>query len=519
MSLVRKLPLILVLMLVTVSVAAPLSDGDIVGETVCNNVSFVTFTEKVSMDINDSADINVHITNKNSTVALVKIDMQPDPNIKFTSGSVTIPVKPSTTVDELLTLTTTTYSHDGDYLVEFNIQVIVNGVEESCAVDGNIHITSKYSSNTSYNKYFGIFTIDLPAPFNEPIVTTAITFIGWIGIAFLAALFLNLILKFIFRFVNEEEDLFGKEFGISVSICILMIGITNCMHVFGCNEKVIAEVSTAFSFIYVIFGAFIIWYIYKAIVFYGLHAVDDHDDSTDGFDVTLIPLFNLIGKVLIVAVAVGMMLTMLGLNISAIITGAGIAGLGVSLGAKPAINELFSGIVVLTTRPFKVGDTVTIGSNDAMEVTNVGVLKTTFVTNYTNEFITMPNSVISSSKIVNHTCNTRKFRIYVFVKVAKDSNLLLVKKLLKDVANEHPHIVKDNSVSKPSVIVSQYRTEEGGIKMRLAVYVDEYGDHGSIGGELREAILKKFRENGITVPLRQLDITISEMPEELNATL
>ena len=59
-------------------------------------------------------------------------------------------------------------------------------------------------------------------------------------------------------------------------------------------------------------------------------------------------------------------LATLGFNLYAIITGAGIAGLAVSLGAQSMLQQFFSGVTLLITRPFKPGDMIRLGTDAAM---------------------------------------------------------------------------------------------------------------------------------------------------------
>ena len=181
--------------------------------------------------------------------------------------------------------------------------------------------------------------------------------------------------------------------------------------------------------------------------------------------------------------------------------------MGMSFGVKPAINELFSGLIVLMTRPFKVGDYVTVGSNDRYQVKDIGVLRTTFVTGYSNEVATMPNSTIASSKIVNISHNTLKYRNTLSFKVPFDSNLTLIKKIAKRVASDHPNTVTDGSVPKPNAVFT--RCDDGSAMIiTLAFYVNDYDNNKTTTCQIREGILREFRERDITIPLNKMEITV-----------
>lgn len=68
-------------------------------------------------------------------------------------------------------------------------------------------------------------------------------------------------------------------------------------------------------------------------------------------------------------------LTILGLPISSLLAGAGIAGIAVGLGAQGFLSDLINGFFILFEQQFDVGDTIQIGTISGT-VTNVG-LRTT----------------------------------------------------------------------------------------------------------------------------------------------
>ena len=216
---------------------------------------------------------------------------------------------------------------------------------------------------------------------------------------------------------------------------------------------------------------------------------------------------------MIILICIVLILSTFEVNFITIVASAGLTGLGLSFGVKPAINELFSGLIVLMTRPFKIGDYVTVGNDDRLQVQEIGILRTWFVTGYTAEAASMPNSKIASSKIVNISHRTLMYRNTISIKVPFNSNLTLVKKLMKNVASNHPNVVMDGSVAKPKAVFSV--CEDGSaVVVTLSFYVRDYDDNKTTTCEIREGILEAFRERGISIPLNKVEISIKEGPED-----
>jgi len=95
----------------------------------------------------------------------------------------------------------------------------------------------------------------------------------------------------------------------------------------------------------------------------------------------------------------------------------------------------------------------------------------------------------------------------VYMNVAYENDTDLAQQLMKEVAMEHPNVISNGSVDLPSTRVTAFL--DSSIELRLTSYVYDFNDHGKISGELREAIFKTFKKNGITVPFPQMDVHLN----------
>ena len=108
---------------------------------------------------------------------------------------------------------------------------------------------------------------------------------------------------------------------------------------------------------------------------------------------SLIAVFVILGGLMIVQ--------SLGYNVSTILQGLGIGGLAFALAAQDTIANLFGSIVVAIDQPFKLGETVKIGSNEGT-VEDIGLRSTKLRTPGRN-LIILPNKLVASEAIVNNS--------------------------------------------------------------------------------------------------------------------
>ncbi len=101
---------------------------------------------------------------------------------------------------------------------------------------------------------------------------------------------------------------------------------------------------------------------------------------------------------------------------------AGIAGLIVGLAAKDSLANFFGSISVFLDRPFKPGDYIVLSSGGGGKVVDIGLRSTRILTR-DDVLISVPNSVIVSTKIINESAPYPRMRVRIKVSVAY-TNLL-----------------------------------------------------------------------------------------------
>ncbi len=221
-----------------------------------------------------------------------------------------------------------------------------------------------------------------------------------------------------------------------------------------------------------------------------------------------VPLFDLIGKLALVAAGSYFILLIWGINPTAWLASAGVIGIAVGFAAKDTLSNLFSGFFIIADTPYKVGDFVVLDSGERGMVTNVGIRSTRILTRDDVE-ITVPNAVIGNAKIKNESGGRwEKKRLRIKVGVAYGTDLDLVCNVLEDIGTN-----ADNVCSTPNPRVRMRLFGPSSIDFELLVWIDEPVLKGRVTHSLMMAVYKRFNQENIEIPYSKQDVYIKEMPK------
>ena len=369
-----------------------------------------------------------------------------------------------------------------------------------------VNVNSMYTSEGSYNQFFGLFPNTLPAPFNQPWVTAVITFVLWIIISVIVCeavipLFTKLVGT---RKTPAEKKSIRSTLTKTISVLMIVVAINECLNIVGTSAEIMSVVSTWSLVFYVIIGAILSWQIYMFIVTAIINGLDEAADI-DGIDNSLIPLFKMLGRLVICVLAATIILAAFGVDLAGIMVSAGVITLGITFGAQEIISQFFSGIMLLATRPFKKGDYISLNGTTYI-VHKVKVMYTEFENWDKDQIITMPNNAVTAATMINYTKGDPRTRIFIYMSVAYNADLTLAKELMIQAANMHPHVIKDKTCIPPNTRLTNFL--DSGIEYRLACYVDDYDLSAHYAGQIREIIYKLFKDNNIEIPYNRLQIDI-----------
>lgn len=201
-------------------------------------------------------------------------------------------------------------------------------------------------------------------------------------------------------------------------------------------------------------------------------------------------------KIVLIFLTIMIVASSLGIDTSSLLAILSVAGLAVSLAIQDSLSNLASGIVILLSKPFKVGDYVTAGGFSGT-VKEIGITHTRLAT-VDNQIILVPNSSVTSAAITNYSTEETRRLDMVFT-ASYDSPMDTVKEALAE-AVDIPQVLKDQPVfiraSKYGDSAIEYTIR---VWVRNAEYWDAYFD-------VMERVKPCFDRRGVEIPYPQLSI-------------
>lgn len=119
-------------------------------------------------------------------------------------------------------------------------------------------------------------------------------------------------------------------------------------------------------------------------------------------DDKLIPIFERVSAVIIWASAILIILPFYGININALIATLGVASLAIAMAAQDTIANIIAGFLIMVDAPFRIADKIKLPSGEIVEVLDIGVRRSRFLSE-DGAIIIVPNLDLSKSKIINYT--------------------------------------------------------------------------------------------------------------------
>jgi potassium efflux system protein len=210
---------------------------------------------------------------------------------------------------------------------------------------------------------------------------------------------------------------------------------------------------------------------------------------------SIVTIFGYVGAITAIALA----LTGLGFDLQKIALIAGALSVGIGFGLQSIVSNFVSGLILLTERPIRVGDSIVVKGEEGW-VRRVRV-RATEIETYDRASVIIPNSELISGVVKNWTRANTLGRIVVKVGVAYDSNPDQVREILSEIARAHPLVVQ---APPPAVFLASFG--ESALEFELRCVVADVEKGLLVKSDLHYAIIKAFRKTGIEIPYPQREL-------------
>jgi len=194
-----------------------------------------------------------------------------------------------------------------------------------------------------------------------------------------------------------------------------------------------------------------------------------------------------------------MVLGKLGVPTASLITIVGTSSLAIGLAMKDFLSNIAAGMMLVFQRPFEIGDLVecsgTLGVVHNIDLFNVKI-KTP-----SNEIVVIPNGKLAKEKITNKAFKGIR-RLEITIAVSYESSIDNAKELLGSLLQK-----EQRALTEPAPIIGVSNLLDSGVELSMRVWVKR-DDYIPLRYYLLENILVIFKENNISIPFNQLDISL-----------
>lgn len=217
---------------------------------------------------------------------------------------------------------------------------------------------------------------------------------------------------------------------------ILAIGIYLALGYLPLSPAVMAFVTSLFRSALI---AFIAW------GFYSLAGGKAYDQVSELINIeqSLAIFVSKVLRVVIIALAVSIIAQEWNYNISGLVAGLGLGGLAISLAAQDSLANIFGGVVIITDKPFAVGDWILTPSVEG--TVEEMSLRSTRVRTFANALVTVPNAVLTKEPITNWTRMQKRrvsFHLGVTYTTSREKLQACVSRI-RSLLENHPEVHQD----------------------------------------------------------------------------
>jgi len=228
-------------------------------------------------------------------------------------------------------------------------------------------------------------------------------------------------------------------------------------------------------------------------------------DLTPSVQVLLVKMIRL--GLMIFAVAV--VLSAVGINLSALAIFSGAAGVGIGFGLQKIVANFISGIILLADKSVKPGDLVTIGDSTG----RINEMKTRYISVAAGdgrEFL-IPNEDLVTQKVTNWTYTDKNTLVKVNFGTNYEADPRQVCKLAIDIAATAPRAIKGRP---PNCILTEFA--EAGMKFSMTFWIADPDGLDNVKSEVMLSLWDAFKREGIKVPypVREIRVRGGALPVE-----
>jgi small conductance mechanosensitive channel len=202
-------------------------------------------------------------------------------------------------------------------------------------------------------------------------------------------------------------------------------------------------------------------------------------------------------RLAVMALFVIMALQNLGIELLPLIAGLGIAGAGIALAMQGVLSNLFAGLSIIFSKPFKLGEYIGIAGEEG-RVESITLFQTT-LSHLDRSLVVIPNRKIAGEILHNYG---KVRQLDVHVRVAYDTDLNEALAVVDEVLRTSPRVLRDIEPLIGTALLG-----DSSVKIAIKPWVS-VTDFAVAAGEINKAVLEAFRARDIVIPVPQHEVRL-----------
>ncbi len=274
-------------------------------------------------------------------------------------------------------------------------------------------------------------------------------------------LFTKIILKIAYAITKKKKKVKESRLYKILNNFFIFLGLYCAIRMFDLSVKKMAIINTIFKIIGIIFATNMInLFITKDAKWFRKYFHNRKNDAVNNFMCKVI-------KTVIWMISGFIIIKEIGYDLTDLVALLGIGGVVISLAAQDTVKSLLSGVVILTDKPFDIGDYIEVGNYKGTVVDMT--FKSIRIKAVDNSIITIPNATITTECVVNW--NKLKSRRLDFV---LNLSMNTTSEKIKNVVEKIKLILKNNpNVLPETVQVSLDEISSYSSDIKIFLYVNE----------------------------------------------
>jgi MscS family membrane protein len=257
------------------------------------------------------------------------------------------------------------------------------------------------------------------------------------------------------------------------------------------SSSVGGMLDTMATVLLILVSAYLVSNLIKAMLRWYQQDVAPHTGSE--LDEHLVPFFEKLITVVIYILALLLIMSLFGIEITALVASLGVAGIAVALAAQETLSNVFGAFAILTDRPYKVGDRLLIKGSGQGDVVDIG-LRSTRLKTRNDEILVIPNQQMASSEIINLSMPDSRLRVLVKVGISYKSDVDRACAIMEEIAAANTAVAKEPRSRAYVSALGDYA-----IEITMLVWLADYMKDYVVPDQIYRQLLVKFREENIDI--------------------